>query len=122
MDIAYKHQPNFFIVGAPKSGTTSVNAWLAKHPQIFMAEPKDENYLVPPIKNSHKMKHAQMFNQVTGNPLIIGEASCYYFFKYEAIDYIENFFPNSKFLVLLRNPISLSQSITNNDSKAVFLL
>lgn len=113
MDLAYKHIPNFFIVGAPKSGTTSLHYWLAQHPQIFMVEPKDENYLVPPLKMTYKVMHARMFDQVIGNPSIIGEASCYYLFKHEVIEYIEKNFPNSKYLVLLRNPISLSQSLHN---------
>ena len=28
--------PDFFIVGAPKCGTTSLDTYLAEHPQIFM--------------------------------------------------------------------------------------
>jgi hypothetical protein len=27
--------PNFFIVGAPKCGTTSLHYWLSQHPEIF---------------------------------------------------------------------------------------
>jgi len=30
-------KPNFFIVGAPKSGTTALNVYLSEHPDIFMA-------------------------------------------------------------------------------------
>ena len=29
--------PNFFIVGAPKCGTTAMNDYLNRHPDIFMA-------------------------------------------------------------------------------------
>jgi hypothetical protein len=29
-------RPDFFIVGAPKSGTTAMNDFLRQHPQIFM--------------------------------------------------------------------------------------
>ena len=36
--------PNFFIVGEPKSGTTSVHFYLDKHPDVFMSEPKEINY------------------------------------------------------------------------------
>ena len=31
-------RPSFFIIGAPKCGTTSLNEYLAQHPQIGMAE------------------------------------------------------------------------------------
>jgi hypothetical protein len=29
-------RPDFFIVGAPKSGTTAMNDFLRQHPQIFI--------------------------------------------------------------------------------------
>jgi len=37
--------PDFFIVGAPKTGTTSLYLMLRKHPQIFMSELKEPQYL-----------------------------------------------------------------------------
>ena len=36
--------PDFFIVGAPKGGTTSLHYYLQEHPQVFM--PKTEGILV----------------------------------------------------------------------------
>ena len=36
--------PNFFIVGAPKAGTTSLYHWLAAHPQVFMSPIKEPSY------------------------------------------------------------------------------
>jgi hypothetical protein len=36
--------PNFFIVGAPKAGTTSLYAYLDQHPQIYMSPLKEPNY------------------------------------------------------------------------------
>lgn len=33
--------PNFFIVGAPKAGTTSLDAYLDQHPQIYMSPMKE---------------------------------------------------------------------------------
>jgi hypothetical protein len=36
--------PNFFIVGAPKAGTTSLYTYLASHPQVFMSPIKEPNY------------------------------------------------------------------------------
>ena len=35
-------KPNFFIIGAPKCGTTSIANWLREHTNIFMVEnPKE---------------------------------------------------------------------------------
>ena len=36
--------PNLFIIGAPKSGTTSLYQYLRSHPNIFMCTPKEPNY------------------------------------------------------------------------------
>jgi hypothetical protein len=39
--------PNFFIVGAPKSGTTSLYAYLGQHPQIYMSPVEEPSYFAP---------------------------------------------------------------------------
>ena len=36
--------PNFFIIGAMKSGTTSVYEWLKQHPEIYMSPWKELNF------------------------------------------------------------------------------
>jgi len=36
--------PNFFIVGAPKAGTTSLHNYLKEIPQIFMSPIKEPHY------------------------------------------------------------------------------
>lgn len=42
------HRPNLFLVGAMKSGTTTLHELLAPHPQIVMSEPKEPCYFVDP--------------------------------------------------------------------------
>ena len=39
-------KPNFLIVGAAKSGTTSLFHYLRKHPAVFMPDFKEPQYLV----------------------------------------------------------------------------
>jgi hypothetical protein len=36
--------PNFFIVGAPKAGTTSLYYYLQRHPEVFMSTIKEPNF------------------------------------------------------------------------------
>ena len=38
------HYPNFLVIGAGKSGTTSVYQYLKQHPQVFMSEIKEPNF------------------------------------------------------------------------------
>ena len=35
------NKPNFFIIGAPKCGTTSMFVTLRNHPEIFMPDQKE---------------------------------------------------------------------------------
>ena len=37
-------KPNFLIIGAAKSGTTSLHWMLAQHPDVFMSPIKETNY------------------------------------------------------------------------------
>ena len=41
---AIRKLPNFFIVGAPKAGTTSLYAYLDQHPQIYLCPLKEPSY------------------------------------------------------------------------------
>ncbi len=36
--------PNFFLVGAPKCGTTSLFHYLGQHPEIYISPTKEPNY------------------------------------------------------------------------------
>ena len=42
-------KPNFFIVGAAKSGTTSLYAYLNQHPEVYMSPIKEPNYFASDI-------------------------------------------------------------------------
>ena len=42
--------PNFFLVGAPKAGSTSLNHYLDQHPQIYMSPIKEPHYFADEIR------------------------------------------------------------------------
>src|ERR1700693_5821778 len=42
--------PNFLVVGAPKTGTTSLYHYLKQHPQIFMSPVKEPSYFCSEIR------------------------------------------------------------------------
>jgi Sulfotransferase family len=42
--------PNFFIIGAPKAGTTSLYHYLRQHPQIFMSPVKEPCYFASEVR------------------------------------------------------------------------
>jgi Sulfotransferase family len=43
-------QPNFFIVGAPKAGTTSLYHYLDQHPEIYMSPIKEANHFASEVR------------------------------------------------------------------------
>ena len=49
-DGARPRTPNFFLVGAPKTGTSSLYAYLDQHPQIFMSPMKEPHYLADEVR------------------------------------------------------------------------
>ncbi len=104
--------PNFFIVGAPKAGTTSLHAQLQSVPEIFMSRIKEPNYfsrtLVPddhplrPIRDSHK--YLALFEDVT-TETVIGEASPTYLADPDAPRLIHEVVPQARILISLRDPV-----------------
>jgi hypothetical protein len=44
MNEANAPKPNFFIVGAPRCGTTALYTFLKQHPDIFMADDKEPHF------------------------------------------------------------------------------
>ena len=46
-------EPNFFIVGAPKAGTTSLYHYLDQHPDVYMSPMKEPCYFSEEIRSEH---------------------------------------------------------------------
>ena len=46
------HRPNLFVIGAMKSGTSSLHKYLGEHPQIFMSPEKEPGYFVPELNGA----------------------------------------------------------------------
>jgi hypothetical protein len=51
--------PNFFIVGAPKAGTTSLYHYLDQHPQIYLSPIKEPNYFASEVRPENYTEELQ---------------------------------------------------------------
>lgn len=106
--------PNFFIVGAPKSGTTSLYEYLRQHPQVFMPDLKEPQFFGADIEASHfirdKEKYLSLFSPAQEESRI-GEASVWYLFSEKAAKEICEFNPNAKIIIMLRNPVDMVYSL-----------
>ena len=108
--------PNFFIVGAPKAGTTSLYAYLKNVPGIYMSPNKEPNYFSvsthfkpskKPIRD--KKKYLSLFEKVKDEK-IIGEASPSYLSDPEAPKLIHEIVPDARILISLRDPVERAYS------------
>jgi hypothetical protein len=118
--------PNFLIIGAAKSGTTSLWAYLKQHPDVYLPFNKEPNYfahagesLPPPgpvaakILWAHYYQHcvtdfdsyAQLFSEA-GPAIAVGEASVRYLYFPAAPGRIREKLPNCRMIAILREPVS----------------
>ncbi len=106
---------DFFIVGAPNAGTTSLYHYLKEHPQIEMSSQKEPDYFSDTAIQEQGMyygknridteeKYNTLFN-VQKKDVIFGEGSVSYLFYSNAAQNIKAYNPIAKIIIILRNPI-----------------
>jgi len=116
-------KPNLFIVGNPKSGTTALYNFLRQHSEIYMSEKKEPHYFATDlIKESDDFHGANNIHFKTrtlddymalfqkSHEKIRGEASTGYLKSVTAPLAIHRFNPQSKIIIILRNPIDFAYS------------
>lgn len=110
--------PNFLIVGAAKSGTTSLYRYLNQHSDIFMPSFKEPHFFVNKIV-SEKIKnyiddfdtYLKLFENAE-NYKLCGEASVFYLYYFEEAikNILKTLGKNTKIIIILRNPIDRAYS------------
>jgi hypothetical protein len=111
--------PDFFIVGAQNSATTSLYAYLQRHPQIFMPAMKEPHYFsqlspigemrYPSTHVSNARSYLKLFAKAP-NDRLSGEASSSYLWDPETPARIHTANPDAKILIILRDPIGRAYS------------
>ena len=106
-------RPNLFIVGAMKSGTSSLHAYLGTHPDVYMCEPKEPGYFCPEVGMSNgEPWYLDLFKAGAGKR-VVGESSTHYtkLPQYQGvIERIADFSPDARFIYLMRDPVERSIS------------
>ena len=115
--------PNFMIIGAGRSGTTSVYQYLRQHPQICMSKIKETNYFVfrasqmpgrpiaPPWRwPVTSLDDYRALFRVTNRHLAIGEASPFYLYAPRVPALIKETLPEIRLIAILRNPVDRAYS------------
>ncbi len=113
--------PDFLIIGAGKSGTTSLHHYLQQHPEIFMSEVKEPNFFalegeaaVDAQQDPHQFFHYpwavrdlsqyQALFAAAAPTQRKGESSTMYLYRPEAIGNIKKYVPDVKLVVIFRQP------------------
>lgn len=109
------NRPNFFIVGAPKCGTTAFYSYLKGHPDVFLPSLKEPHFFAEDIFGSRRNvcteeAYLALFERAAGK-VKIGEASTTYLGSFSAARRIKAFNPASQIIVMLRNPIDMMYSL-----------
>ena len=100
-------KPNFLIIGAARSGTTSMFKYLENHPDIFMSEIKEINFF---SNEKYWQKGIDWYEQhfSGASQKCIGEASTSYT-SYPSLsktpERIFNYMPDAKLIYVVRDPI-----------------
>jgi hypothetical protein len=112
--------PDVFIVGAAKSGTTSLYHWLGGHPDVYMSPIKEPNFFAPdltPPGGTHTLRYPDDLDQYlqlfagAGDAARAGEASPRYLYSQLAPSLIAELQPAARIVVALRNPIEMAFSL-----------
>lgn len=107
-------RPNFFIVGAPKCGTTSLDGWLAAHPQVFMSPRKEPHHFNTDMRNvitPSRRAYDRLFARANERHAAVGEASTWYLYSEHAVPRILEYSPEARFVVCLRNPVEMAYAL-----------
>lgn len=103
--------PNFFIVGAPKCGTTALAQYLGDHPAVVMSQPKEPHYFADDLPNyrdtADEGEYLAMFDGVGSDTRAVGEASVFYLYSQTAVGNISRFNPAARLIVMIRDPLEM---------------
>jgi hypothetical protein len=120
--------PDFLIIGAQKSGTSSLYRYLAQHPQIRASDPKEVHYFDGGLDagidsyargEGWYRSHFPLLSDVAPGQKVF-EASPLYLLHPLAPERIAAVVPHAKLIAVLRNPVDRALShyfhnVRNND-------
>jgi hypothetical protein len=117
--------PDFFIAGAPKSGTTALHAALARHPSLYMSAVKEPKFFLtdgpPPTRGGpgdvrtyrehvwRRDDYEALFDPAPDGTLR-GESTPFYLYDRDAQQRIRALIPDAKLIVILRDPVERAHS------------
>ena len=107
-------KPDFFIVGAPKCGTTALYTYLSRHPDVGMSRAKEPNYFAPDTVAHRSFStledYLTNFESAAGK-LRVGEASVMYLSSPAAPLAIREFKSSAQIIIMVRDPVEVLHAL-----------
>jgi sulfotransferase family protein len=110
--------PNCFVIGQPRSGTTSLHAFFRTHPEVFVPAAKEVHYyshFSKPVLGSHGMDldYYRMYFMEATNERIRCDISPHYISEPGVALRIARDVPDAKVIAFLREPVNRLISMYN---------
>jgi pterin-4a-carbinolamine dehydratase len=108
--------PNFFIVGAPKCGTTAWATYLSDHPDIFVPKAKEPHFFNtdhPGYRWARSEPEYLSHYKDCKDEKVVSDASVQYLCSEVAARNIAAFNPDARILIMLRRPSAFVRSYHN---------
>ena len=99
--------PDFLIIGAMRSGTTSLYRYLGAHPEVFLT-PKELQFFTEHYDKGIDWYRARF--AAAGVARVLGEATADYMARRSAMTRIAETVPDAKLIATLRNPVDRAWS------------
>lgn len=113
-------KPDFIIVGAVKSGTTSLFHYLNQHPSIFLPKSKELSYFARSegAGSIATMEEYLTFFSAAREFHTVGEVSTAYLYSATAAKEIASHIgPDVKIIIMLRNPVDMAYSLWGQNTR-----
>lgn len=112
--------PNFFVVGAPKCGTTALIEYLRPHPGVFIPATKEPGYFLVgtdlgglrPTERT-RPDYERIFRNVGPEQSAVGEGTVWYLYARGALERIREANPEARIVVLVRRYDEYLHSLHN---------
>ena len=104
-------QPNFFILGAQKAGTTSVYQILKKHPEVYLTDPKETRFFNLYFDKGLSWYHHTYYADAGSHHQLLGEATPHYLSDPEVPSRLKEAYGDEiKLVAIIRQPIRRAYS------------
>jgi len=106
------NDPDFIVIGAQKSGTSSLHYYLDQHPDIAGSTIKETHYFNDAIYFG--IPHRRYRQYFKGKSAFHFESTPAYLYSPETAENIKSYYPNIKLIILLREPGARAYSAWNH--------